>query len=123
MFADPKKYRPDLAPVVSPLHMPFCDMKSDDKTFANFITSLFSIDKNGVIHDALGASLSDKIRPEVSDKIREILMSPNRPVGQSTLPDDDMAELLPDSFEDVETYQSRVFSYLDAHKPQEPNTE
>lgn len=86
---------------------------NSDKQTALFKT-LFSMDDNGIVHDALGKSLSDDVRPEVSDYIRNILMRPNTPVGRNSLnlSDDDLATLSPNIGESVEDYQSRVMTFL-----------
>lgn len=99
---------------------PICDfhqVSNNDKQTALF-KALFNMDENGIVHDALGKSLSDDVRPEVSEYIRDILMRPYSPVGRNSLnlSDDDLANLSPNIGESVEDYQSRVMSFL---KPNE----
>lgn len=96
--------------------LPFCSApqsQSSDKQTALF-KALFSMDDSGIVHDALGKALSDDVRPEVSEFIRDILMRPNTPVGRSSLnlSDDDLVSLSPNIGESVEDYQSRVIKFL-----------
>lgn len=95
---------------------PFCNAPqapNSDKQTALFKT-LFSMDDNGIVHDALGKALSDDVRPEVSEYIRDILMRPNIPVERNSLnlSDDDLVSLSPNVGESVEDYQSRVMKFL-----------
>ena len=101
-------------------HLPICNApqtSSSDKQTALFNT-LFSMDDDGFVHDALGKALSDDVRPEISEYIRNILMRPYTPVGRNSLnlSDDDIANLSPNIGESVEDYQSRVMTFL---KPEE----
>lgn len=91
---------------------PCCDITLKNEGLDNFIQSLFHMDENGIIHDALGASLSDDIRPEVSEKIRKILMRPNKPIGTFNLSDDDLSTMSPNVDESFEDYAGRVTTFI-----------
>lgn len=86
---------------------------NNDKQTALF-KLLFSMDENGIVHDALGKSLSGDVRPEVSDFIRDVLMRPNTPVSYrfDNLSDDDIAKMSPNDGESVESFQERLMNFV-----------
>lgn len=97
--------------------LPICSAPqsaNSDKQTALF-KALFSMDDLGIVHDALGKALSDDVRPEVSEFIRDILMRPYTPVGRNSLnlSDDDLVSLSPNVGESVEDYQLRVMKFLE----------
>lgn len=91
---------------------PCCDITTKNDGLDNFIASLFHMDENGIIHDALGASLSDDIRPEISEKIRKILMRPNKAVNTFDLSDDDLQSMTPNYDDTLESYAERVTNFI-----------
>lgn len=91
---------------------PQATIKSNDKLSA-LLATLFYLGEDGVLHDCLGASLSDDVRPEIRDFISKSLMSPHQPIIQkSDLSDDDLALLHPNENESVEMYRGRVEEFI-----------
>ena len=91
---------------------------SKDKMSA-LVHMLFSFDNNGILHDALGKSLSGDVRPEIADFVRDTLMRPYNPVRMQQLSDEDLAELSPANNESVDGYRERLVSYLKSFKNDE----
>lgn len=98
---------------------PMATLKSDDK-MAALLQTIFYEGDDGILHDCIGSALNDNIRPELRDYIKNYLLQPHQPLmSRDDISDDELAELHPNENESVESYTSRVRSFVDSLKPKD----